>query len=146
MGKGTFAKDGLFSGLTSRLPRRSLFYASNSIQIHFVIEDNEMEKIAPSIVVTGFVKVDPRDREAFVKLLQAHVPRVRKKDGCIAYAFAADMLDPNVVRMSEAWRDQKSLTAHLADDEFQGVLKELGQIEIIERSVQRYDVSSVTDI
>jgi quinol monooxygenase YgiN len=50
-------------------------------------------------VVTGYVKVAPKDRAAFVAVLRAHVPRALKKDGCIAYAFAADLLDPNVVRM-----------------------------------------------
>jgi quinol monooxygenase YgiN len=105
-----------------------------------------MDSIIPRIVVAGYVKVAPKNREAFVKVLHAHVPRVRKKDGCVAYVFAADVLDPDVVRMSEVWRDLRSLEAHLADDEFQGVLKELAQIEFIERSVQRYDVSSVAEI
>jgi quinol monooxygenase YgiN len=97
-------------------------------------------------VVTGFVKVAPKDREAFVKILQAHVPRVRRKGSCIAYAFAADVLDPDAVQMSEAWRDLHSLEAHLIAEEFRGVLKELAHIEFIERSVQRCDVSSVTEI
>jgi quinol monooxygenase YgiN len=105
-----------------------------------------MDQANPSVVVAGYIKVARRDREAFVKVLQAHVPRVRAKDGCIAYAFAVDVVDPDVVRMSEAWRDQRSLETHLADDEFQAVQKELVHIEFIERSVQRYDVSSVTDI
>jgi quinol monooxygenase YgiN len=110
------------------------------------MESIEMDRTIPHIVVTGYVKVAPKDSEAFVKMLQAHVPRVRKKDGCIAYAFAADVLDPDVVRMSEAWRDQESLEAHLADKEFQGVLEELAHIGLIARSVQRYDVSSSTEI
>jgi quinol monooxygenase YgiN len=105
-----------------------------------------MDKANPSIVVAGHIKVASKDREALVKVLQAHVPRVRKKDGCVAYTFAVDVVEPNVVRMSEAWRDQQSLETHLADDEFQGVQKELAHVKFIERSVQRYDVSSVTDI
>ena len=36
-----------------------------------------MDKANPSVVVAGYIKVAPRDREAFVKVLQAHVPRVR---------------------------------------------------------------------
>jgi quinol monooxygenase YgiN len=78
------------------------------------LEDNEVDKANPSVVVAGYIKVAPEDREAFVKLLQAPVPRVRKTDGCIAYTFAVDVVDPNVVRMSEAWRDQQSLETHPA--------------------------------
>jgi quinol monooxygenase YgiN len=105
-----------------------------------------MDQDNPRVIVAGYVKVAPRDREALVKVLQTHVPRVRAKDGCIAYAFAVDVVDPDVVRMSEAWRDQQSLETHLADDEFQAVQKQLVHIEFVGRSVQRYDVSSVTDI
>lgn len=115
------------------------------MQLH-PIEDSEMNKVNPSVVVTGYVRVAPKDREAFVKVLRAHVLRVRKKDGCLAYAFAFDVVDSNMVRMSETWRDQQSLAAHLADDEFKEVQRELVHVEFIERSVQRYDVSSVTDI
>jgi quinol monooxygenase YgiN len=110
------------------------------------MESNQMDRTVPRIVVTGYVKVARKDREAFVKMLQAHVPRVRRKDGCIAYAFAADVLDPDAVQMSEAWRDLQSLEAHLIDEEFREVLKELVHIDVIERSVQRYDVLSVTGI
>ena len=105
-----------------------------------------MDKANPSVVVAGYIKIAPKDRAAFAKVLQAHVPSVRKKGGCIAYTFAVDVVDPNVVRMSEAWRDQQSFETHLADDEFQGVRKELVHIEFIERSVQRCNVSSVIDI
>src|SRR5580658_3553828 len=105
-----------------------------------------MDEANPSVVVAGYIKVARRDRGAFVKVLQARVPRVGKKDGCIAYTFAVDVVDPDVVRMSEAWRDRQSLETHLADNEFQGVRKQLVDIEFIERSVQRYGVSSVTDI
>src|SRR5579863_5596831 len=69
-----------------------------------LMEDNKMDRAKPSSVVTGAIKVAQRDREALVKVLQAHVPRVREKDGCIAYAFAVDVVDPNVLHMSEAWR------------------------------------------
>jgi quinol monooxygenase YgiN len=110
------------------------------------MENNEMDKANPSIVVAGYIKVAPEDREALVKVLQAHVPRVRKKDGCIAYTLAVDVVEPNVVRMSEAWRDQPTLETHIAGEEFQGVQKELVHIKFIERSVQRYDVSSATEI
>lgn len=105
-----------------------------------------MNRADPGIVVTGYLKIAAEDRDAFVKLLQPHVQRTRKKAGCIAYAFAADVLDPGIIRLSEAWRDLKSLEAHLADDEFQAVQQETVKLRILERNVQRYEVSSTTDI
>ncbi len=51
-----------------------------------------------------------------------------------------------MIRLSEAWHDLKSLEAHLADVEFQAVQRETVKLRILERNVQRYEVSSTTDI
>jgi quinol monooxygenase YgiN len=99
-----------------------------------------------TIVVTGFVQVAAKDRDSFLDVLRAHVPRVRRKDGCIAYAFAVDALDPNLLRMSESWRDLAALNAHLADDEFKGTLASLAGLDITARSVQRHEVASTIEI
>jgi hypothetical protein len=40
-----------------------------------LMEDNEVDKVNPSIVVTGYIKIAPKDREVFVKVLRAHVLR-----------------------------------------------------------------------
>ena len=53
-----------------------------------------MDKASPSVVVAGYIKVAPKDREAFVKVLPGHVPRVRKKDGRIAHTFAVELWTP----------------------------------------------------
>ncbi len=86
------------------------------------------------------------DNSRIISRTGPHVQRTRKKAGCIAYAFAADVSDPGIIRLSEAWRDLKSLEAHLADDEFQAVQQETVKLRILERNVQRYKVSSTTDI
>ena len=36
----------------------------------------------------------------------------RAEDGCIDYAYAEDMLDPGLIRVIEAWRDQAALDRH----------------------------------
>ena len=103
-------------------------------------------KASANIVVAGYMRVAPTDRDTFIKVLQRHVPRVLEKGGCIAYSFSADFLDPNVVRVSELWRDLRSLEAHLASEEFLSTLNELSQVEFLERSVQRYNVTLGTNI
>jgi hypothetical protein len=57
-----------------------------------------MDTTIPRIVVTGYIKVTPKDREAFVKMLQAHVPRVRRKHGCIACRKS----NPDILMMQPA--------------------------------------------
>jgi quinol monooxygenase YgiN len=36
------------------------------------------------------------------------------EEGCIAYAFTQDVLDPSVLHIVEKWRDEAALAAHFA--------------------------------
>ena len=36
------------------------------------------------------------------------------EDGCLAYSFATDVLDPTVLHIVEKWRDEAALAAHFA--------------------------------
>lgn len=36
------------------------------------------------------------------------------EDGCIAYSFTTDVLDPTVLHIVEKWRDDTALAAHFA--------------------------------
>lgn len=36
------------------------------------------------------------------------------EDGCIAYAFTEDMLQPGVIHIVEKWQDEAALAAHFA--------------------------------
>ena len=54
------------------------------------MKDNEVDKDNPSVVVAGYIKVAPRDRDAFVKVLHAHVPRKRRTDASRSYGAGLD--------------------------------------------------------
>lgn len=36
------------------------------------------------------------------------------EDGCLAYSFTTDVLDPTVLHIVEKWRDEAALAAHFA--------------------------------
>lgn len=38
----------------------------------------------------------------------------KAEDGCIAYAFTEDMLQPGVIHIVEKWQDEAALAAHFA--------------------------------
>ena len=40
----------------------------------------------------------------------------RAEDGCIDYAFASDLADPDTLILFERWRDQAALDAHGKSD------------------------------
>jgi len=52
--------------------------------------------------------IDAATRKAIVEMVRAS----RAEDGCIDYAFASDLADPDTLILFERWRDQAALDAH----------------------------------
>jgi quinol monooxygenase YgiN len=67
---------------------------------------------SPVIVVTGHIKIDPKQIERLRPAARAVLEATRAEDGCILYAYAEDLLEPGLIRIVERWRDWDSLTAH----------------------------------
>ena len=73
------------------------------------------------IVVLASIRIRPGQRDAFLDIFHANVPKVRQEDGCIEYFPAVDIdaalpvqkLDENVVTIIEKWQSLDALRAHL---------------------------------
>ena len=64
------------------------------------------------IVILGTVRLPPQKLEAARPVMAAMTRASRGEDGCIAYAYAEDVFEPGLIRVSEVWRDQAALDAH----------------------------------
>jgi quinol monooxygenase YgiN len=64
------------------------------------------------IIVTGEVRFGDGELERLKGALTRNVEASRQDEGCERYAYSVDLLDPNLLRISEAWRDQAALDAH----------------------------------
>ena len=64
------------------------------------------------IQIIGTIKlgrtIDAATRKAIVEMVRAS----RAEDGCLDYAFATDLADPDTLVLFERWRDQSALDAH----------------------------------
>ena len=65
-----------------------------------------------TIIIAGAVRVPPENLAQFKPHMEAMLTASRAEDGCYTYSYAIDVLDPGLVRVFEAWRDQASLDAH----------------------------------
>lgn len=64
------------------------------------------------IVIVGTVRVPPGNIAAAKGPMQDMVTASRAEDGCIAYAYSEDLLEPGLVHINELWRDREALAAH----------------------------------
>ena len=81
------------------------------------------------IIIMGTVKLAPDRLDAAKPAMQRMVDASRAEAGCIAYAYAQDVLDPETIHVAEQWRDRAALTEHFATPhmaEWRGVMGSLG--------------------
>ena len=64
------------------------------------------------VQINGTIKlgrtIDAATHKAIVEMVRAS----RAEDGCLDYAFATDLADPDTLVLFESWRDQAALDAH----------------------------------
>lgn len=73
------------------------------------------------IHVMASIRVKAGQRDKFLAIFKANVPKVCAEDGCVEYIPAVDidasipvqLLEDNVVTIIEKWRDVDALHAHL---------------------------------
>ena len=68
------------------------------------------------LLILGTVRLPAENIGAARQAMEAMIRASRAEDGCLDYAYAVDLLDPGLVRVTEAWRDQEALDAHFASD------------------------------
>jgi quinol monooxygenase YgiN len=70
------------------------------------------------IVLTGTIRIPADKLDQARPLMKAVIEATRQEDGCLFYAFGADVLDPGLIVVAEAWRDEACLGAHLGSAHF----------------------------
>ena len=98
------------------------------------------------IIVLGQIDYHPEDFEAAKALAAVMMQETVKEDGCIQYAFAADLVHPNRLTLGESWRDAAALDAHFLTPHMQAFREGLRGLRVEKRVVQRHEVSSTRDL
>ena len=98
-----------------------------------------------SKVISAYYTIHPDDRQAFSDAVIPHLTTTAQQDGCTYYVFAEDLTDPNTIHLTEGWRDQAAIDAHIADENFlRAVTTVLGGIRILDYQAEYYDVTAQT--
>lgn len=90
-----------------------------------------------TIVVAGWIRVDPAQRDTYVADCRDVVRAARSTRGCVDFAITADTLDPARVVIVERWSDRAAL------DDFRGSGPDTEQrAAILEAAVDEYETAS----
>ena len=91
----------------------------------------------------GTAKFAPGEIDRIAVDLAVQLAATRAEDGCEAYNFARDVLDPNVLHIAERWRDSDALKAHSAAPHVTTFGSVIAAAKLFSISVKSYDGDTV---
>lgn len=99
-----------------------------------------------SVVVAGTFRVSADRFEDLRPHLEAVIVATRAEVGCLAYSYARDVEDPELVRVFERWRDQAALDAHFQTPHMLAWRRVRAEHGFHERRIRSYDIASEREI
>ncbi|PXW79187.1 quinol monooxygenase YgiN [Blastomonas natatoria] len=93
------------------------------------------------IVIAGFYRFPVDQLEAVRPAMAKMIELSRAEPGCSHYAFSHDVVEPGLVRVSEAWQDEDALQAHATSAHMAEWRAASAAHGIHDRTITAYEVS-----
>ncbi|MGC8534608.1 MAG: putative quinol monooxygenase [Rhizomicrobium sp.] len=94
------------------------------------------------LVIIGTIRLPAENLSAARSFMATMVAQSRAEAGCLAYAYAEDVLEAGLIRITEVWEDQASLDRHLASDHLAAWRTAWPTLAIGERNLVLYEVGT----
>lgn len=66
------------------------------------------------LILAGTIRVSADGLDRARSAMRAMIEASRAEPGCLAYSYAQDVLEPDLIHVHEAWIDRAALGAHFA--------------------------------
>ena len=91
------------------------------------------------LMVIGTAKLGEGALDAGRAALEAMVTASREEEGCIDYAYAMDLVDPAIMRITEKWVDEAALVTHFQTPHMAAFQKALGVLDVTILEVRKFE-------
>lgn len=99
------------------------------------------------IIVEGYVRLaNAADIDRLKSAAEAQIAASRAEVGCHGYAYAVDLIDPTLMRVSETWASWDVLESHFQEPHMSVWRAALKDITFVERSLRAHEVSNTRDL
>jgi quinol monooxygenase YgiN len=100
----------------------------------------------PTVAVIGTLRFPPDRIADLLPHLKILVETTYRTDGCIAYDVAEDPFDRGLIRFSELWPDQTTLSKHLQAPHIEPWRAAARECGLLQRKFTAYDVTGSREI
>ncbi len=94
------------------------------------------------IRIAGTIRIRTGAVEAARPAIRAMIEASRAEPGCLAYAYAQDLLEPDRIHVSEAWASRDALAAHFASPHIAQWRAQWSALGISDRDLTLYEVAT----
>lgn len=91
------------------------------------------------IIVEGSARIPEDAWDEAMAAMEAMIKASREEAGCIEYAYSRDLLDPNLLRIIERWKDKAALVSHFAEPHMAVFRQALGKVGPQDLEVRMYE-------
>jgi len=91
------------------------------------------------IIVKGEVRFGEGEIARLTPAFAANIAATRAEEGCEAYAYAVDVADADLLRISEAWRDEAAMNAHMTAPHMAELMAVLATARIEAMKIDAYE-------
>ncbi|MEO9461569.1 MAG: putative quinol monooxygenase [Marinomonas sp.] len=98
------------------------------------------------LLIVGSFRLPPEMLQDAWAVMQEMIEASLEEEGCLAYSYAHDMLDPGLVRVNEAWRDAEALEEHMASEHLEEWRANWDRLGIHDRDLVQFSASNPTPI
>lgn len=98
------------------------------------------------IIVNGSFRL-PADRlEEAIPAMKRVIAASLEERGCLAYSYALDIVDPSLIRVTEAWADGETLARHFETPHMQAWKQEREALGMTDRTMTMHAIRHSTDL
>lgn len=91
------------------------------------------------VIVMGTASLAPGEIDRLADAMRTQIEATRAEDGCEHYSFARDLAEPDLLHITERWRDNAALSAHFATPHMATFNAVLGGADVRGLRVKAYD-------
>lgn len=98
------------------------------------------------LLIIGTIRL-PRDKVPMARVaMERMILATRAEEGCLAYSYSEDVLEPGLIRVEELWRDQRSLDRHWSSAHLLEWRKQWPVLAITDRKLAAYAVEEAREV
>ncbi|MDE2595673.1 MAG: antibiotic biosynthesis monooxygenase [Sphingomonadales bacterium] len=98
------------------------------------------------VIVLGEFRLPAERMDEARAMMATVIAATRAEAGCLSYVYAEDVLDPGLIRVSEAWESAEQLAAHLQTPHMAVWATERTGLGLTGRRITRYDAGNPAEL